>query len=286
MLKKIILLLFLSLSCFSNRAQEIILSQTSGEWTPHGIACSDDTTNTTYDNYYFRVYDLSTYELSGEEISLTGVQFGIAGLNSAHDFQFAIYDAPDFPEAYTLDNMPEPIASGEINSTEVNPEQTKLIQGDFDQAVIVSTNQEIVVMYSFTGMEEVRFYPGAQEEETASSYILTPDCEIDTPTLFSSLGFPDSKIKLNLVGNYDLLGTEKQELDKISIYPNPAKDFIHLELPTELIIHHISLIDVSGKEITVETINNSLNISNLASGIYFLKIKTQKGMWNKRVVIQ
>lgn len=285
-MSKLSLLIVLFLGYFAAQGQEIILSQTSGEWTPHGIACGDEANGITSDNYYFRLYNLSEYELSGSEVMLTGVQFGKAALSGAYTFNFAIYDAPDFPNAYNLNNLPEPIASGEVQtSAQNNPENTISVQGEFDQPVIVNTSQEIVVMYSFAGSETVRFYPGSQENETNPSYIATIECEIETPTPFSTINFPDSKITLNLVTSADL-STDQQDLAGISLYPNPAKDFIYINPPDNLIIQQLDLTDINGKRIQLVFENNTVDVSGLNPGIYFIKINTDKGQLNQKVIIK
>lgn len=74
-----------------------------------------------------------------------------------------------------------------------------------------------------------------------------------------------------------LLGTNEFSKSKISVYPNPATDIIKIEnLKSNSLLE---LIDNSGK--LVKTISNSkstkteVNIKNLSSGIYYLKVDGQ-----------
>ncbi len=57
--------------------------------------------------------------------------------------------------------------------------------------------------------------------------------------------------------------------NNLTIYPNPAKDFI--EVKTDLKYNSISIIDVTGK--TVQQINSEtkIDVSHLTTGIYFIK---------------
>lgn len=58
----------------------------------------------------------------------------------------------------------------------------------------------------------------------------------------------------------------------LSIYPNPAENFINIK--TQKTISNVLIFDVTGKLVSKKNTvnNNSLNISNLNAGIYFLKI--------------
>jgi len=60
--------------------------------------------------------------------------------------------------------------------------------------------------------------------------------------------------------------------NELSIYPNPAANIINIK--TQNTISKVLIFDVTGKNILKENNikNNSLNISNLNSGIYFIKI--------------
>jgi len=69
------------------------------------------------------------------------------------------------------------------------------------------------------------------------------------------------------------------ELDKISVmvYPNPAEN--RLNIVTNDKIVKVSVMSYNGK--TVITSNqNTIDISNLASGVYFVQTQTSKGISN------
>jgi hypothetical protein len=58
---------------------------------------------------------------------------------------------------------------------------------------------------------------------------------------------------------------------KVSIYPNPVKDTLYISNSDLSVPHHYELISMLGQTI-VEFSSDSLNTSNLPSGVYFLKI--------------
>jgi PKD repeat protein len=71
------------------------------------------------------------------------------------------------------------------------------------------------------------------------------------------------------------------ENDKLSIYPNPAKDLIYIQLneniktPIEIEITNTLGENVLSKKITQSISNNlySLNIEHLSSGVYYIKTR-------------
>ena len=76
---------------------------------------------------------------------------------------------------------------------------------------------------------------------------------------------------LNFYKTYQTLSVTDVKKTQVKIYPNPAKNFINIS--TEKAIQSIEIYDVLGRLITTETKNN-INVSQLAKGNYFLKIKT------------
>ncbi len=73
--------------------------------------------------------------------------------------------------------------------------------------------------------------------------------------------------------------------ESISIFPNPANDFLNIN--SELNIESISIFDISGKEvinIKSASNNNEINVSNLKSGVYFVRIINEEGIYQTKFV--
>lgn len=62
--------------------------------------------------------------------------------------------------------------------------------------------------------------------------------------------------------------------ETISVYPNPAKDYFFVQSKEN--ITSLELINVLGQTIAKENHVSKINIKGISSGIYFLKVKTQK----------
>ena len=81
-------------------------------------------------------------------------------------------------------------------------------------------------------------------------------------------------------------GIENHLLNSISLYPNPANEVINVQC-TMYNVQLIEVIDVYGK--LIQTINvtdnlTSINVSNLASGMYFVRVTTEEGTATKSFV--
>ena len=86
--------------------------------------------------------------------------------------------------------------------------------------------------------------------------------------------------------------TNLTETSNLKVYPNPAKDFINLELTEQLTNNaEIVLIDFAGKEVYREQYSNNLdivqiNLSQFEKGIYFLQVKGENILMTEKVIIQ
>ncbi|MFT5890347.1 MAG: subtilisin family serine protease [Dokdonia sp.] len=85
---------------------------------------------------------------------------------------------------------------------------------------------------------------------------------------------------MDLINNCDtLLAIKDNILDNgLTIYPNPAKDIINIELPQSFTIESVSLYTIQGQKLKETGFqNNSIDISNLSKGVYILTLKTSNG---------
>jgi hypothetical protein len=95
---------------------------------------------------------------------------------------------------------------------------------------------------------------------------------------------------LNHVGYTEMLSTgienDKGEVIKLSVFPNPSSDVVRIQ--TEgLSITKVELIDITGKRALVAAPNNSkhdISVSELAAGIYTVRVVTNNGVAVSRLV--
>ena len=102
---------------------------------------------------------------------------------------------------------------------------------------------------------------------------------------------PDSTMLIRLADFYNssidyLLGKIDEITDnKINIHPNPTNDRLYIEAEVE--IEDVVIYDVYGRRLQ-SIVNNqqslSIDVAGLKSGIYFIKINTNKGNIVKRII--
>ena len=76
--------------------------------------------------------------------------------------------------------------------------------------------------------------------------------------------------------------------ENFTVYPNPARSFLNVEVKIENA--ELKLYDVSGSEIEIRVVSKNeskvkIDASNLATGVYFLKVKSHKGTAVKKIII-
>ncbi|MCL2511837.1 MAG: Ig-like domain-containing protein, partial [Bacteroidales bacterium] len=84
------------------------------------------------------------------------------------------------------------------------------------------------------------------------------------------------------------IATEEPNLEDIMVYPNPTSGEITIE-NGELKIENVEIFDIMGKKITFNfqlSTFNSIDLSHLPTGVYFLRIQTESGIVVRRVVKQ
>lgn len=91
--------------------------------------------------------------------------------------------------------------------------------------------------------------------------------------------------------NYEscYLITEIDEIEKSSlkIFPNPTKNTLSIENIKNIDIESISLLNTKGQLIKLFDSNNTrLDISNISSGYYILKISHKNGVFTKKLIVK
>ena len=80
------------------------------------------------------------------------------------------------------------------------------------------------------------------------------------------------------------LGIDDEVLNsEITIFPNPTSEFININ--STLLIERVELFDILGKKMLSTATTNQLKIDHLSSGMYLLKLLSEKGILTKKVLI-
>lgn len=90
----------------------------------------------------------------------------------------------------------------------------------------------------------------------------------------------------NITVNVGTLSLDKNELNTLNIYPNPAKDILNIKQNSESTLE-IKLFDAQGRLVINENSKKELvriNISYLQAGLYFIKIQSNKSSIIKHII--
>jgi len=149
-----------------------------------------------------------------------------------------------------------------------------------------STTDNQVIFARFESYSE--FYEGSVDMPSgprtylgsASDNMLNADAQ----KIYNYLGFTEqtNKIFLNevaiMTGVYvPPVGIKQKQNPKLSVFPVPANDHLMVEMDN---LKKVDVMDISGKYVASYTANSkklSMDVSNLRSGIYFLKISNNNG---------
>ncbi len=85
-----------------------------------------------------------------------------------------------------------------------------------------------------------------------------------------------------------LVDTNLEQLNaNITLYPNPVQDILNIQIPQNEITGELQLMDATGKVIEVFNTNTTqIDLSNQATGIYFLQIPTTSQNITKKLIVR
>lgn len=106
----------------------------------------------------------------------------------------------------------------------------------------------------------------------------------DSATNTATIKVDELKITTNIM-EYNLASASFSQIDGLKLYPNPAKNNLYIETTLNGDIN-VSIINMLGKEVVnTKVINNTINVSNLTSGIYIVKITEEGKTSTKKLII-
>ena len=101
-------------------------------------------------------------------------------------------------------------------------------------------------------------------------------------------GCINAMLALNESENYeDITSINDNDDVNVNIYPNPVDDRLYIETLTQTLTQTIEIYDIYGRRQQLSAISHQpsvIDVSNLNSGIYFVKISTEEGDIVKRII--
>ena len=277
MKKNYILFLFIALFCLQMNAQ-----------TP----CSQDNpapiTNIIYTNPE-RANAIVAFDLvvdANSQFSLTSITVSMATANmAALDPTGTVYvydNSGDVPDALIGS---ETIAPTVVTETPISTFAIYTVTFDFTTPVVldnlaVGTDSTFWVGFSMgnaddgdtgvTGGDLVSGLPYALYNDTEGAWVLSSGAPL-------------------LDGTYTFegicsLGVDEFSLNNISVSPNPTTKFINIDMPNGNNNFVSELYDITGKQVLQANNMETIDVSQIKSGIYILRIKTDSGVTSRRIV--
>jgi len=83
------------------------------------------------------------------------------------------------------------------------------------------------------------------------------------------------------------VGIDSWLSNSVSLYPNPAKEYVDIRVDGDLNVKTMEVFDVYGKLINTVIVTENptrINVSGLANGMYFVRVSTEEGMVTKTFV--
>jgi WD40 repeat protein len=156
---------------------------------------------------------------------------------------------------------------GDVNGIDISPDGSKIVS--------VSSDSTCKIWNFSTGSLLSTF--GVADSGAVNAVAWSPNGnKIVTGNSLSDVVLWNIPTVLGII-NYSI----GNKLD-LTIFPNPAKDFLYLKIPANLKIEKIEITDLTGRIVFSSNQNETMiSINHLPSGCYFLSIQTQE---NKKAI--
>ena len=279
MMKKITFLIVALVVGFTTNAQQVLSHSTDQTIASGMVACANSAGGYSTENSYWRTYTPTDFGFTGD-FDIMGVDFALSfsdngGTDPTMDITVFTYSTDaTFPggNLTLLDSQVLQVTAAD---------DLTLLTVQFSTYTTVDAGDEVVVeVFMEHGELDVVDFRIAGNElgEDAPGYISSDSCGITSPTTYADIGFPDSHMIINLVGD-TATSIADAVIDGFSMYPNPVIDVLNLKANTN--IDAVSIYNMLGQKV-IQTTNTQIDMSALQSGSYIVKVKAgeQVGAYN------
>ncbi len=279
-MKKITLFL-LCLISLANFAQTTLTQNTSMAVTAGSITCNGS--GIPAENTFYRYFDLNA--LGYSQFTVNRIDFAVESYTPGTgsyfvDVQVFSNSGGTFPAGTLtlLGSQSVEILSGQVGT---------VVPVTLSTPVAVTTPQMIIALkvnnaQTGSGGNGAVFFPGSNGSgQSGLTYISAASCGITSPTSMNALGFPNVHIILTATG-IETLSNQDFEIEKtLKVYPNPASEMLNIKIKDDDVLEFVEILDINGRSV-VKSILSSVNVSQLHTGIYLVKVKSSKGLQTQK----
>lgn len=177
----------------------------------------------------------------------------------------------------------------DVLDTELDWSTLKMLSASHDYQVNITNNNEVEFVFN-----NINLPYEALDEPNSKGYIaykIKPKSTVQIGDIMSgnaSIYFDyNPPIITNTVSTevIENLSTDEYSFQNaLTIYPNPTNEYFKVEKSSNVNIESIKIYNISGKLVKEFTESERYNVSDLNSGFYFLRIKTDKSQTIKKLV--
>lgn len=233
-------------------------------------------TDTTSGNLYTS-FLVSVTNLTG--VSTTGSTYFATLANAANSFTVArIYFKTD-GTLFQYGISPTSVATDIVwspNQYAVASTQYLVLRYDFTNNLLYLYENPIV---GGASSSTVSVTPTAAMTSLAS-FIIRQDSNTTTPAMTID------ELTITTTPNFTLSASSFSQIEGLKMYPNPTKNNLYIQTALNSDIN-VSIVNMLGKEVVnTKLVNNTVNVSNLTSGIYIVKITEEGKISTKKLIIE
>lgn len=84
----------------------------------------------------------------------------------------------------------------------------------------------------------------------------------------------------------ETLSSKKIDVEGFGIYPNPVKDILFLNIPNDLSVEQVKVMNLQGNIVASYNVGNTtkINVSDLSTGVYILEVIADKGIITRKII--
>jgi len=144
---------------------------------------------------------------------------------------------------------------------------------DFDYAEAEWEPNQWITIKIEVEEEEIKYYINGELENTIPNF---SQLDIHGFNMLHNNYGHDAYYDNIIMGTGDL-STPDYSKAELKIHPNPAEDFVSVQLPSEIEVENISVYNIIGQQLISTTSTENIEISDLSYGTYFIRITDKNG---------
>ena len=227
-------------------------------------------------------------------------EFGVTGEYTITSGSFAIEDSNGAPgdgltvNVYAIDEgfpdtFDESLLLGSSDLVDIPSFSSNTIFSfNFPTPIVIPADLDMILVEVSLPFQSQLVFIGGTMDSFDFSWFKTPLSCVSTDDLYQTTfdaNRPDLNYYITVTGDH-ILGTEDINRASISVTPNPVTDKLAIDIPPHIQWDEISIFDISGKIILESDSIQILNVSDLPSGMYFIKIRTTQGLLSHKFIKQ